>query len=93
MPSFLRLMKGASVQDWLWIHRFAELRKLVYLYLPELKSCVCPSGDYDIPWPIIFLLGRYNRKHLFMSRAVPKLQPIFESLREFENKMRWRWYF
>ena len=50
-------------------------------------------GDYEIPWPIVFLPGRYNRNHLFMSRAIPKLQPLLDSLREFENKMRWRWYF
>ena len=93
IPPFLRLMKGASVRDWLWIQRFDELRKLVYLYLPDLKGCEYPVGDYEIPWPIVFLLGRYNPKHLFMSRAIPKLQPLLDSLREFENKMRWRWYF
>lgn len=93
VPQFMQLMRHATARDWLWIERFSAVQKQVYIFLPDNRECAHPVGDYRLPWPIVYLLGRYHRKHLFMSRAVPKLRSLGDAVTEFENKLRWKWSF
>ena len=69
------------------------MQERVYIFLPDSCSCVFPVGDYAIPWPIVYLLGRHHKKHIFMSRSVPRVSRLADALVDFENRMRWRWCF
>eukprot|EP00933_Yihiella_yeosuensis_P044464 TRINITY_DN39620_c0_g1_i1.p1 TRINITY_DN39620_c0_g1~~TRINITY_DN39620_c0_g1_i1.p1 ORF type:complete len:635 (+),score=76.46 TRINITY_DN39620_c0_g1_i1:476-2380(+) len=83
-------MKGASAAGWCWLAKFEELRRRVYLYLPFAKEVVYPTDD--IPWPIIWWLARYHKKHVFCSNALPKLQNVAQDIRQFINKLKWKYH-
>ena len=64
----------------------------VHLFEPETASARRP-GHHELSWPIIFLLGSYHRKHLFLRRTPPPLSSVSRSLSRWEQKARWRLYF
>lgn len=88
---FMVLMRGATAVDWLLMADFDRLRSMAYQYNHNDRTANHPSKE--IPWPIIWTLTRYHKKHIFYSTARPKLKDLAEDLRLAETKMKWRWFF
>jgi len=88
------LFKGAKVDDYVWLSKFQRLRKMVFVFRSETASVERP-GDSDfskkIPWPIVWLLARYHKKHIFINQAKPKIERLTSDLESFVHKAKWRW--
>jgi hypothetical protein len=52
-----------------------------------------PSEHSTVPWPIIWLLARYHKKHRLLEGRVPPIKMVRDYLQRFENKIKWNWYF
>ena len=64
------------------------------LHLPDDRSCVQPIGVHgNLPWPVIYVLGRYHKKHLFFSCSLPRVRRVADAMGEFENQLRWKWVY
>ena len=98
-------MSGASLSDWLWIARFPELEKRVYLFDPETKSAChpksCPdrrfqptlSKESSLPWPIVWTTARFHKKHIHTTGVAPKPVLVANGLLQLERRVRWHWHF
>ena len=88
------LLRGASLADLAWLANFNRIRDNVYVYDHVSKSAHHPhADDAHIPWPIIWIMGRYHKKHVLCMKAKPDLQNFIKYISQFEQKMRWRWFF
>ena len=85
-------MKGASAADWLALRNFRDLRNQVYLYDGAGHSARHPA-EGEIAWPIIWVLGRYHQKHIWLGKALPRVERYAADLEQVEARLRWRWTF
>ena len=76
LSRFSELMKNASMSDWHWIINFEILRKQVYMFHPELKQA--SRENHSIPWPIVWLLGRYHKGHIFICKKLCQRTKVFD---------------
>ena len=83
-------MRGASDVDLALLLSFHSLCNKVYMYNEQQRACFHPEPGM-VPWPIIFLAGRYSRKHIFQPPSVPKLHGIRKAMDDFGCKLKWRW--
>ena len=89
---FLELMRGASAQDWWWLKNYHLLEEKVAVYDPN--SCeIHPVAAYGVPWPIVWVLSRYNKKHIWASGKMPSVQKVEQEIRQFNDRVKWRWFF
>ena len=70
---------------------FHQLGSRVSVYEPELKSVFV--NPQTIPWPIIWIAARFNKKHIVTSKRLPSLEPVHRCLRQAANKLKWAWVF
>ena len=89
---FLQMVTGATVNDCRFLLDFQYLRKQIYVYDHEIAGCHHPDAD-EIPWTLVWLLGRYNRKEVIPSRRVPDTQTLEENLANFVHRLKWKWHF
>ena len=90
---FRGLRRGATRDDATWLLRMDVLRRHVYLYDHESRSVSHPGRQSLIaPWPVVLLLGRYNRKHIICSKQDPKADYMRDDVLHFCTKLRWRWF-
>lgn len=85
-------MRGATAEDWLNFVNFQDLVRNVYLYEYGSKTARHPMKD-DLPWPVVWVLARYHKKHIWASGKQPNLDWIRRNLVDFRNKLCWRWLF
>ena len=55
------MLRDANAADILWLAQFDKLREKVLFYDHQCHTCF--SAGPEIPWPIIWLLGRFHKKH------------------------------
>ena len=60
------MLRDANAADILWLAQFDKLREKVLFYDHQCHTCF--SAGPEIPWPIIWLLGRFHKKHVFFSK-------------------------
>ena len=86
---FMKMMRGATLADYTWLLRMDILRSHVYVYDHELKSVRHPDKVADlVSWPIIWMLGRYNRQHTMVNQVLPSSD--FDVI-NFTLRQGWRW--
>ena len=89
---FMKMMRGATLADYTWLLRMDILRSHVYVYDHELKSVRHPDKDADlVSWPIIWMLGRYNRKHTMVNQVLPSSDFVRNDVINFTLRQGWRW--
>ena len=88
---FLRMFSGASVADLCCIANFQLLRDQILGFDRDARAVVL-SGHVT-PWPIVWVLARYNRKHIWCPNRLPDLTNIRGHVDDFCNKVKWRWIF
>ena len=54
----------------------------------ETKTVHHPC-DSNIPWPILWVLSRYSRKHIMISNKLPDLGSYHNDVTQFINRMKW----
>ncbi|CAE7359305.1 unnamed protein product [Symbiodinium necroappetens] len=89
---FMELMEGASAQDWWWIKNYDLLEEKVAVYVPDLCE-IQPVAMHGVPWPIVWILSRYNKKHIWASRKMPSIQNFEGEIKSFSDRVKWRWVF
>ena len=80
-----RMMRAATLQDWQLLHGIDELRKCIFYFDHEERGVHSCAVMEEIQWPIVWLLARFNRKHLHVTRKLPDLVGISESLIQLEQ--------
>ena len=86
------LFKGASISDIAWLADFDHLSSLVRRFDPATKS-VLPVMDGEVPWPIVYLLGRFHGKHRWVSGNLPKIDRLLSAFNNNKNRLKWKWFF
>lgn len=49
--------------------------------------------DCKVPWPIVWVLARFSRKHIFSSRKLPPPEWMCSAMQDFGQRIRWKWFF
>ena len=88
----LELMRGATEEDWQFWRLLPSLRDRTLVYDGVSRS-VEPAEGYDVPWPVLWSLCRYSRKHIFHGRFLPRAHRYREAMISWESKQRWAWFF
>jgi hypothetical protein len=88
----LELMRGATIADWIMMSRFEELYKRCYIYDHITATARHPEVG-EVPWPIIWAITRYHRKHIWCKRASPDVRRINDQVDQFANRVRWTWHY
>ena len=63
----------------------------VYLFFPALKTSRLCTAE-ELPWFVQFILGVFNKKHVFLPRVPPPVSCISKSLALWTNKVRWKYH-
>ena len=67
---------------------YKNVARKIYMYDPAAKTVGPPT---DIPWPIVFMLGRLHPKHILVSGKMPEKLRYTADINSFINKIKWRW--
>jgi len=87
----LTWIKGASHIDLSFLLNFNALRDYLKVYNDETREVsVAPA---DTPWPLIWMLVRYSRKHIWCSKKTLDLKLFHHHVLAFGHKLRWGWVF
>ena len=81
-----------SAVDIIKFGKFKDIRNAVYV-LSDCGTKVTTPQNNSIPWPILWLLGRYNTKHRLSDGSLPPIRHIKSKLDHFANKVRWMWHY
>ena len=87
---FRRMTATLRIQDLQFLLNLKELSGVLRVY-SEQEERLLDCSDW-IPWPVRWLLCRFNRKHCHTGRCLPRLEPVADALQQFENKTRWKWW-
>ena len=82
----LAVMRGASLEDWCFLAGFGKLRENLNVYNHDTRSVVV-AGDI-VPWPVTWVLARYNRKHRWCFSSRPDCGVARTALASFESKVK-----
>ena len=74
LRKFKRIMKDASVRDWLNLANISNLKRSVYVSDIGSRSVKIPG--LEIEWPIVWLLSVFHRKHIFVPQRIPQTNHI-----------------
>ena len=88
---FMKLLEGCSEVDLHWLANFDVIANKILIYDLDEKSTCEASGA--VPWPVLWVLGRYSRKHIWCGKNEPSLAKISQELRQFADKLKWLWHF
>lgn len=83
---FSQWFSGCSKSEVASILNFEHEEPLACYNIDEMSL----NSLVDAPWPLRWLLTRYNRKHIFCSRRFIEDVELVPYLQQFKNKLRWR---
>ena len=88
MRSLLRLMRDCSPEDWFSLAAYDQIipRRIFGYDVSTKATTPVPSG---VPWPLLWLLATFSRKHAFISSKALALTPVVDDLNDFVNRVRW----
>ena len=69
------MMEGASAQDWWWIKNYDLLEEKVAVYVPDACE-VQPVALHGVPWPIVWILSRYNKSIFGLPERCHQSRPL-----------------
>lgn len=87
---FMRLRRDASEEDFQWLLNYKALESRVQRYDAVSRRAVHVK-EGDLPWLVVWLVGRYHPKHIRCGRRRPDVGAIRDALERFDRKVRWRW--
>jgi hypothetical protein len=75
------LMKGCSIEDLYFLLNFDQLQDCVYKLDLLAKKVIV--GASELPWPVKFVLSRFNRKHVFANGTLLDEQAVCRDVAQF----------
>lgn len=90
-PYLKRLFQGIDVADLNWLLS-DNVNSCLYQFDLNSKS-VHRLTCSDVPWPVIFLLGRRHKKFRFIANTAPRLSSLFSGIDDASSKLKWRNFF
>ena len=86
---FVKLMKGANEEDWIFFANF-ERDDHTRIYDHKIRSVY---NAESLPWTWRYILTRFNRKHILCSRSLPCADRARKCLDELCWKIEWKHHF
>ena len=86
------ILADLSIEDTWWLRNFEKLEERIQVF-DFLSKTVVPVNLCKVPWPVVWALARYNRKHIWATRKLPPTEWMCSALQEFCQRMRWKWHF
>lgn len=84
-------MAGCSLEDLHFLLSFNQLEENIYHLDMVNQSLVIK--DQHLPWPVRFVLARFNRKHIFSAGGLPCEQEVARCVNELVQNTKWLWNF
>ena len=81
----------ATAADLNWFANFEVLTKKVLFY-DFHKNEVFLAQDV-LEWPIIWVLGRYHKKHIMCGKSALNIERASNVIKEFINRVKWKAHF
>ena len=86
---FMKLMKGATEEDWIFSADF-ERDDNTRIYDHKIRSVY---NAESLPWTWRYILTRFNRKHILCGRSLPCADRAKKCLDELCWKIEWKHHF
>ena len=86
-----RLFEGLDASDLNWLLS-DKINDCLHQFHLDTKS-VSRVTTADIPWPVLFMLGRRHRKHRFLANSAPSYKHLHAALDDATSKVKWRHHF
>jgi hypothetical protein len=86
---FQQLIANIDCHEAFDLFNFHLIQENIYAYDPETKS-VRPVSPEEFPWPIIFIAGRFHKKHRFLRSSNVPMVKLSEATMKFSNKIKWQ---
>ncbi len=86
----LSLLRDATVEDICRLLNFDLLRESVYVFHAATRSVAHVRQADRIPWPVVWILGKYHKTFVFVNRRPPQLSTVFQNIDDFIHKVHWR---
>lgn len=90
MKEFGKWIEGCTLGDVACILKIERPQSEVNFYDFPTKSIIPVS---DVPWPVRWLLARYNKKHLFCSQKGVDKDVLGMYLKRVASSCKWSWVF
>jgi hypothetical protein len=87
---FWNLFSGLDARETNWLLS-DEPRNSVFVYNHSDKSVT--RAGFEIPWPVLFLLGFRHRKHRYIGARLPDVCGIVDAVGQAIDKLKWRAFF
>ena len=81
-------MKGAPLEDWISVAMF-DVNAATRVFGYDVESMSLRPYPIDVPWPVVWLLCSFSRKHAFVSDSRPDIPGLASEVNEFINKIKW----
>ena len=88
---FNRLVRDLSLEDMSYLLDLPMLRERIYIFNEQTRSVSHPTEN-QVPWPILFGLGRYSAKHRFCNH-VPRASEFSKAVQSTVNRIHWKYHF
>ena len=63
------------------------------IYILDNDTARCPTNEDGVSWLMLWLLTCFNKKHCFSKCGIVDISKIGNTLRNFRNRLKWRWFF
>ena len=91
VEEFGRMIGELTSADLEWLLRFRELEAKVSVWSAADRAVFDCSGE--VPWFVVWLLGRFHRKHIFYSRSRMQAGHVHREVRRVVDRIKWRWLY
>ena len=85
---FAHVISTMNLHDIISLLDYKKTLARVAMYCPETKTTYAPS---NLPWPVLWLVGRYNPKHILQRSREPRIASLLADVDTIVNKIHWRW--
>ena len=83
---YVEALEGADMGDLLSLVRPQKAEECVYVFDSSARAVRKATGE-RLPWPIVWLLGRHSRKHVFLTRRMPTLVDLYSGVSQLRAQL------
>ena len=92
LRKFEVLVRHLEPDDLKALMRCGQEEPQLYMYSYEEKRAWRPSPG-EVAWPLEFMIGMFNRKHVLPKEKLPSLSEIGRATTDWMNRVRWKYAF
>ena len=87
------MIRGLSAYHLGQLLNFDKLENSIMAYAGDACTVSLKESGIIVPWPVIYILTAFHRKHIFLRSPFPHIGSIRNSLELFRRRMLWNWRF